>query len=79
MANNDFDKKEEQLFLELLAKNVWKAQREGAIVGVIYCALTGVLLWATVSLGSLSGISAAIYAACVVLLFDFWRRVFKKP
>ncbi len=37
------------------------------------------LLWATVSLGSLSGISAAIYAACMVLLFDFWRRVFKKP
>ena len=30
-------------------------------------------------LRSLSGISATIYAACMVLLFNFWRRVFKKP
>jgi hypothetical protein len=79
MTTNDFDKKEEQLFLELLAENVWKARREGAILGVVYTVLIVALLWATASLGSLSGISAAIYAACMVLLFDFWRRVFKKP
>ena len=76
MTDND---KQEKLFLELIAKNVWKARREGAILGVVYCVLIGALLWAAVSRGPLSGISAAVYAACAVLLFDFWRRVFKKP
>ncbi len=72
--------KEEKLFLELIARNVWKARREGAIVGVIYCGLIGVLLWvALVELDPFSTVSVTIYAACVVLLFDFWRRVFKKP
>jgi len=72
--------KEEKLFLELIARNVWKARREGAIVGVIYCGLSGVLLWvALVELDPFSTVSVTIYAACVVLLFDFWRRVFRKP
>jgi len=72
--------KEEKLFLELIAKNVWKARREGAIVGVIYCGLIGVLLWvALVELDPFSTVSVTIYAACAVLLFDFWRRVFRKP
>ena len=72
--------KEEKLFLELIAKNVWKARREGAIVGVIYCGLIGALLSAAFAeLEPFSALSAVIYAACIALLFDFWRRVFKKP
>lgn len=43
---DDFKEKEDQLFLELIAKNVWKARREGAIFGVVYTVLIVALLWA---------------------------------
>jgi len=79
MSDDEFDEKQEKLMLELVAKHVWKARREGAILGVVYGLLIAVLTWVAVTvLGPITAGSAAIYAACVVLLFDIWRRVFKK-
>ncbi len=72
--------KEEKLFLELIAKNVWKARREGAILGVVYAVLiTALFIMAPATPGPTMGFPMLFYAACMVLLFDFWRRVFKKP
>ena len=66
-----FDEKEETLFLALMAKNIWRARREGALVGFIYSFLIGVLLWVAVaSLGPFAAPSAVIYAACGTLVFD---------
>jgi hypothetical protein len=46
---------------------------------LVKCRL-GALLWLAIAeLGPFTGISAVIYAACMVVLFDFWRRVFKNP
>jgi len=35
MKQSDLDQ-EEKVFLQLIARNVWKARREGAIVGCLY-------------------------------------------
>ncbi len=79
-ADDEFDEKQEKLMLELVGKHVWKARREGAVVGALYSLLVVFLLWvALAELGPLTGVSAALYATCAVLVFDFWRRVFKKP
>ena len=71
--------KEEKLFLELIAKNIWRARREGAILGVIYSVVVSALLWVAVAtLGLFTPISGVIYAGCVTLLIDFWRRAFRE-
>ncbi len=70
--------KEEKLFLELIAKNVWRARREGAILGVVYTVLI-VALFLMAAASPTMGTPMLFYAACLVLLFDFWRRIFRKP
>jgi hypothetical protein len=49
-------------------------------VRVLYCLLVGFLLWVAIAvLRPASAGAAAIYAGSMVLLIDFWRRVFRKP
>jgi len=47
---------------------------------VVYTVLiTALFIMAPATLGPTMGIPMFFYGACLVLLFDFWRRVFRKP
>ena len=72
--------REEQEFLSLITRNLWKARREGAIIGGAYmfCVLT-MLYVAIAQLGLLHPISALCYGGVVVVAMDAYRRLFKRP
>ncbi len=55
-------------------------RREGAVLGVVYTVLiTALFVIVPATPGPTMGFPMFFLGACLVLLFDFWRRVFKKP
>ncbi len=70
---------EEKTFLELIARNVWQARREGAIVGCLYTLGIVGLSYLVVQTGPFDPLSVLWYSGIGVICFDAQRRVFKKP
>ncbi len=70
---------EEKTFLELIARNVWQARREGAIVGCLYTLGIVGLSYLVVQTGYLNPLSVLWYSGIAVIGFDAQRRIFKKP
>jgi hypothetical protein len=79
IKQSDIDQ-EERVFLQLIARNVWKARREGAIVGCLYTVGVLVCLYLAVfQIGIYDPLSLLCYGAVLAIWFDCWRRVFKAP
>ncbi len=70
---------EEKTFLELIARNVWQARREGAIVGCLYTLGIVGFSYLIFQTGYLNPLSVFWYSGIAVICFDSYRRVFKKP
>ena len=71
---------DEKNFLRLLARNIWIARREGAIVGCLYTLGVGLLVYlAIVELGPSNPISAICYVGILAIAYDAYQRVFKQP
>ena len=70
---------EEKTFLELIAKNVWQARREGAIVGCLYTLGIVGLSYLILQTGYFNPLSVLWYSGIVVIVYDAQRRIFKKP
>ena len=71
---------EEKTFLELIARNVWQARREGAIVGCLYTlGILGCFYLAVFQIGLTEPLSIVCYGGILAILFDAYRRVFKRP
>ncbi len=70
---------EERTFLELIARNVWQARREGAIVGCLYTLGIVGLSYLVVQTGYLNPLSVLWYSGILVIVYDAQRRIFKKP
>ena len=70
---------EEKTFLELTARNVWHARREGAIVGCLYTLGIVGLSYLVVQTGPFDRLSVLWYSGIAVICFDAQRRIFKKP
>ncbi len=70
---------EEKSFLELIARNVWQARREGAIVGCLYTLGIVGLSYRVVQTGYLNSLSVLWYSGILVIVYDAQRRIFKKP
>ena len=79
MRRGDLDDQEREL-LDSIALQVWKARREGAVIGGL-CALcvASLMYSALVWLGPTHAVSAACYGGVVVVLWDRYRRLFRKP
>ena len=70
---------EEKSFLELIARNLWQARREGAIVGCLYTVGIVGLTYLVVQTGPFDPLSVLWYSGMLVICFDAQKRVFKKP
>ena len=70
---------EEKTFLELIARNVWQARREGAIVGCLYTLGIVGLSSLVAQTNPFDPLSVLWYSGILVIGFDCWRRVFRKP
>ena len=70
---------EERTFLELIARNVWEARREGAVVGSLYTLGIVGLSYLVVQTGPFDPLSVLWYSGIAVICFDAQRRIFKKP
>ena len=73
------DDEEEKIFLERLTLKVWKARREGSLVGVAYVLGAGFLLYIIMDIGPLDPISSFLYAGIAVVTFLFWQTVIRRP
>ena len=69
---------EETTFLELIARNVWQARREGAIVGCLYTLGIVGLSYLVFQTGPLDPLSVLWYSGIAVICFDGQRRIFRK-
>jgi 2-methylcitrate dehydratase PrpD len=79
MRTEDLDEQERAL-LDSIAVQLWKARREGAVVGGLYAlSVVSLLYSALVWLGPTHAVSAACYGGVVVVVLDGYRRLFKKP
>ena len=70
---------EEKTFLELIARNVWQAWREGAFVGCVYTLGIAGLSYLVIQTGPFDPLSVLWYSGIGAICFDAQRRVFKKP
>jgi len=71
---------EDRTFLELIAKNVWQARREGVVVGTLYTlGVLGCGYLAVFQIGISEPLSFVCYLGILAIWFDAYRRVFKRP
>jgi len=71
---------DEKNFLRLLARNIWIARVERAIVGCLYTLGIGLLLYLAVfELGPGNPVSAICYVGILAIGYDAYHRVFKQP
>ncbi len=70
---------EEKTFLELIARNLWHARREGAIVGCLYTLGIVGLSYLVVQTGPFDRLSVLWYSGILVICFDAQRRISKDP
>jgi len=71
---------EDRTFLELIAKNVWQARREGTVVGTLYTlGVLGCIYLAVFQIGITEPLSIICYLGILAIWFDAYRRVFRKP
>ena len=70
----------EKPFLNVLTHHLWRARRQGAVIGILY-AIVGISLvyLAIAVVGPLHSLSALAYGWVAVMIFDFWRRVIRRP
>ena len=73
------DDEEEKLFLDRLTLKVWKARREGSVVGAAYVLGIGFLLYLIMDLGPVDPMSSFLYAGIAAMTFLLWQRVIRKP
>ena len=69
----------EKLFLDRLTLKVWKARREGSVVGAAYVLGVGFLLYLILDVGLVDPMSSFLYAGIAAMTFLFWQRVCRKP
>ncbi len=73
------DDEEEKLFLERLTLKVWKARREGSVIGAAYILGVGLMLYLIMDDGPVDPMSSFLYAGIAVMTFLLWQRVIRKP
>ena len=73
------DDEEEQLFLERLTLKIWKARKEGSVIGAAYILGVGLLLYLIMDVGPLDPMSSFLHAGIAVMTFLLWQRVVRKP
>lgn len=79
MRSEGLDEQEREL-LGSIAVQLWRARREGALIGGLYVFCIASLLYsALVWLGPTHAVSAACYGGIVVVVVDGYRRLFKRP
>ena len=70
----------EKPFLDLLTHYLWRARRQGAITGMLYALVGAGLVYLAVEVvGPLNPLSALAYGWVAVMVYDFWRRVIRRP
>jgi len=77
--STDLDDDEEKLFLERLTLKVWKARRNGSVIGAAYVLGVGLLLYLIIDVGLFDPMSSFLYAGIGVMTFLLWQRVIRKP
>ena len=73
------DDEEEKLFLERLALKVWKARREGSIIGAAYVLGVGFQGYLVIDVGVFDPMSPFLYAGIAVMTYLLWKRVIRRP
>ena len=73
------DDEEEKLFLDRLTLRIWKARREGSVIGAAYVLGAGFLAYLIKGVGLFDPMSSFLYAGIAAMTFLFWQRVGRKP
>ena len=68
---------EKKLILDLLSHHVWKAPREGILVGVIYALSTASLLYAAFSGDPVRLLAVVCYMTTIVVTMIVWAKFIK--
>ena len=69
---------EKKLILDLLAHHVWKARREGILVGVVYASSVSFLLYAAFSGDPLRILAVVCYVTTIVVTVIVWLKFIKR-
>ena len=73
------DDEEEKLFLESLARRIWKARNEGVTIGAGFMLGVGFLTYLIIDVGLLDPVAAFLYAGIGAMAYTLWSKVFRKP